>query len=147
LGSVIDSFDTTDIAGTNLGGLVPQALRDFQANLAGMGSGFTIGRISTELPDFLKAPGGAAGGIFSKGLMKVGERGPEMIYNATKMGVVPNALTSVLSDLSAVLAQPQPVPMGGNTTYNNSDSMVNNFYGVQGSSDVLRRFAQMRARR
>lgn len=147
LGQIITSFDTTEVAGTNLGGLVPQALRDFQAGLASVGSSFTIGRISTELPSFLQPPGGATGGMFSSGLMRVGERGPELMYNASKVGVIPNDLTRVLTDLSTILAQPQALPLMGGNTYNDSNSnMTNNFYGVQGASDVMKRFSMLQAR-
>lgn len=147
LGQIITSFDTTEVAGTNLGGLVPQALRDFQAGLASVGSSFTIGRISTELPSFLQPPGGATGGLFSGGLMRVGERGSELVYNATKTGVIPHDLTRVLTDLSTILAQPQALPLMGGNTYNDSNSnMTNNFYGVQGASDVMKRFSMLQAR-
>lgn len=147
LGGIIGGFDNATIAGTNLGGLVPQSIRDFQANLAGVGKGFTIGRISTALPSFLQAPGGATGGIFSKGFMKVGERGPEYMYNASKMGVVPNDLVRVIGDLSTILAQPAPLPIGGSNYNDDHSSMINNFYGVQNGSDAIRRFAQLRASR
>jgi hypothetical protein len=146
LGQIIDSFDTTEVAGTNLGGLVPQALRDFQAGLASVGSSFTIGRISTELPSFLAPPGGATGGMFSKGLMKVGERGEELIFNATKTGVIPHDLTAALTSLTQVLAQPSPMPVMAGNYDNSQSSQTNNFYGVQGANDVVKRMAALRGR-
>jgi hypothetical protein len=78
--------------------------------------------------------------------MQVGERGTELMYNASKMGVIPHELTNVLMDLSSILAQPQAAPMmAGGNDYSQS-SQTNNFYGVQGASDVVRRMSQLRAR-
>lgn len=145
LGSIIGGFDNATIGSTNLGGLVPQALRNFQSGLAGQASSFSIGRISTALPAFLAPPAGAKGGTFGKGMMLVGEKGPELMYNSTKMGVLPNQLVSVLSSLSSVLAQPSPMalPVGGSTTNNSSSSFT--FNGVQSDNDARRRYAYLRA--
>lgn len=147
LGQIIGGFDGATIAGTNLGGLIPQALRDFQANLASAGSNFTIGRISAELPSFLAPPGGAKGGLLGEGLFKVGEKGPEYLFSGDRFGVLPNEFTRVLDGLTQVLAQPAALPVMAGNTYNNSDSMVNNFYGVNSPGDVMRRMAMLRAGR
>jgi phage-related protein len=131
------------IAGA-LGTFAPQFLLDAINTLHGAAAGVKFGRISTELPAFLQPLGGAKGGIFSPGLMKVGERGPELMFNATKMGVLPNQLVSVLGDLSRVLAQPMPMPIAGGNSYNSSNSSFT-FNGVQSDNDARRRYNYLRA--
>jgi hypothetical protein len=142
LGNIIGTFDNAKIGDTNLGGLVPQALRDFQGGLAN--SNFTIGRISTALPSFLQAPAGAKGGLFGDGLFKVGEKGPEYLFSGEKFGVLPNQLTQVLDNLSSIMAQPSPmsVPAGNSNTTNNSSFTFN---GVSGDNDARRRYNYLRA--
>lgn len=131
-----------------LGDASPQFLKDTVANLHGAANSVAFGRISTELPAFLQAPvlAGATGGIFSKGFMTVGEKGTELMYNASKMGVVPHEITAILTSLESILAQPQAMPIysGGNTTMNSSNSTFN-FNGVQGDNDARRRYNYLRA--
>lgn len=129
-----------------LGDASPQVLKDTVANLHGAASSVSFGRISTELPAFLQSPvlAGARGGIFSKGFMTVGEKGTELMYNASKMGVVPHEITSILTSLESILAQPQAMPiMGGNTSTTNNSSY--NFNGVQSDNDARRRYNYLRA--
>lgn len=130
-----------------LGAFAPQFLLDAISKLKSTAASVNFGRISTELPAFLTPtapPGGATGGIFGKGLMRVGERGPELMFNSTKMGVIPAQLTSVLGNLSQILAQPTPMPLAGGSTYNNSSSSFT-FNGVQSDNDARRRYNYLRA--
>ena len=130
-----------------LGDASPQVLKDTVANLHGAASSVHFGRIPTELPAFLQAPvlAGATGGIFGKGFMTVGERGTELMYNASKMGVVPHEITAVLQSLESILAQPQAMPVysGGNTNTTNNSSY--NFNGVSSDNDARRRYNYLRA--
>lgn len=95
--------------------------------------------------------GGATGGMFSGGMMRVGENGEEIISTgASKLGVFPNSFVTAIEALTAVLAQPMqmPLPMGGYNTTNNTDNSINaTFNGVQGGNDVMRRLATARAYR
>lgn len=132
-----------------LGDATPAFLHDAISKLHDAASGVNFGRISTELPAFLQAKplAGATGGIFSKGFMTVGEKGTELMYNASKMGVVPHEITAILQSLESILAQPQAMPVyagGNNTTMNNSSSTFN-FNGVQGDNDARRRYNYLRA--
>lgn len=130
-----------------LGDLSPQFLKDAAAGLKG--TKVTFGRISTELPAFLQAPpppAGKEGGIFSKGFMTVGERGTELMYNASKMGVVPHEITSILTSLESILAQPQPMPVyAGNSNTSNVNNSSFSFNGVQSDNDARRRYNSLRA--
>ncbi len=130
----------------SLGAVTPQFLLDAISGLKAAGESVNFGRISTELPAILQPPGGATGGMFSKGYAIYGEKGPELAYNATKTGIIPHELTSVLMNLSNILAQPQPLPVYGGDTYNNSNSTMNvTMNGVQGANDAVRRFSMLKA--
>lgn len=144
LADVLNSLDTTDILGTNLGSLVPQSVRDLYGQLSAAASGFSLGRLSTAIPDFLAAPGAAEGGRFSGGLLQVGERGREFIAPAGAIDVFPNEFVQALEMLTAVMAQPAALPVGGDT-YNTSNQTYN-FNGVASDNDARRRFNQLRAR-
>lgn len=131
-----------------LGDATPQFLKDAIAGLHGAAGSVKFGRISTELPAFLQsAPlAGARGGIFSKGFMTVGERGTELMYNASKMGVVPHEITNLLMGIQNILAQPQPQSvMASSTTNNTSNSSSFTFNGVQSDNDARRRYNYLRA--
>jgi hypothetical protein len=129
-----------------LADFAPQFLRDAAANLKNTASGISFGRISTALPAFLQSPVPAAarGGLFSKGLVKVGERGPELIGAASKIGVIPAELTALLSGLQGMMAQPSPMTIPAGNTYNNANSTYN-FNGVQSDNDARRRYNTLRA--
>lgn len=128
-----------------LGDFAPQFLRDTAAGLRDAANSVAFGRISTDIPDFLKAaPAAAQGGLFSEGITKVGERGPEFIMSATKMGVLPAELTRALEGLSSMLAQPSPMTVPAGNTYNDSNSTYN-FNGVQSDNDARRRYNSLRA--
>lgn len=132
-----------------LGDASPQFLKDTVNSLRGAAGSIDFGRLSTELPAFLQAAplAGATGGIFGKGFMTVGEKGTELMYNASKMGVVPHELTSILMSLENILAQPQPMPIyaGGNTSNSTNNTSTFNFNGVQGDNDARRRYNYLRA--
>lgn len=135
-----------------LGGIVegladfaPQFLRDAAASLRQTADSVSFGRISTDIPDFKGVVGAATGGMFSEGITKVGERGSEYIMSATKMGVLPHALTNIIDSLGSIMAQPAPMMVpGGNTNYNNSNSTYN-FNGVASDNDARRRYNSLRA--
>lgn len=129
-----------------LGDASPQVLKDTVANLHGAASNVKFGRISTELPAFLQAPvlAGAKGGIFGKGFMTVGEKGTELMYNASKMGVVPHELTSILMSLQGILAQPSPMMMPAGNNYNNSSSSYT-FNNVPSDQNARQRYNTLRA--
>lgn len=140
IGGILEELDRA-----NLGGLVPQSIRDTQANLAFAAENLEIARISTALPEFLNtAPGAALGGLFSPGMLSVGERGRETLFNASRVGVFPNSFVTAIEGLTQVIAQAQPVPAyGGGNSYNSSS--VYNFNGVQGDGDARRRYNNLRA--
>lgn len=128
-----------------LGDFAPQFLKDAASGLRDAANSVAFGRISTDIPDFLKAaPAAAQGGLFSEGITKVGERGPEFIMSATKMGVLPAELTRALEGLSSMLAQPSPMTVPAGNTYNDSNSTYN-FNGVQSDNDARRRYNSLRA--
>lgn len=129
-----------------LGVVAPQSLKDAVAAIREGAKGIKFDRISTELPDFLKAPtqGAATGGLFGGGLLRVGERGPELIGSADKIGVLPANLTRALEGLSTILAQPQAQMIPAGNTYNSSSSSYT-FNGVQSDNDARRRYNALRA--
>lgn len=130
-----------------LGTFAPAELSNAINTLKSTVSSLTLPRI--ELPAY-ETPGAARGGVFSPGFLKVGERGEELLYNATKVGVLPNELTQALMGLTNVLASPAPMMIPAGNSYNsNSDnsSMTNNFYGTNNANDVMRRMSTLRARR
>lgn len=130
----------------SLGIFAPQFLIDSISSLKNAANGLAFGRISTELPAlFQSAPEAARGGLFSKGLLSVGERGREYMYNASKVGVLPNEMVRAIDGLQTILAQPSPMMVPGNSYDSHNTSINATFNGVRGPDDVMRRFAQMRA--
>lgn len=128
-----------------LGAASPQFLKDAINGLKSASGNISFGRISTEMPAFLTQPPAAAkGGLFSGGLVKVGERGPEMIASASKIGVLPAELTQMLEGLGSILAQPSPMTVPSGDTYNNSSSSFT-FNGVSSDNDARRRYNSLRA--
>lgn len=136
---------TDGIDGLGLG-INTAGLHNIVADLNSKAGSVSFGRISTALPAFLvpQVPGAATGGMFGKGMLKVGERGPEYIGAASKIGVLPAALTRVLDNLGGILAQPAPMMIPAGDTYN-SNSSTYNFHGVQSDNDARRRYNSLRA--
>lgn len=127
-----------------LGGVIDTSgIRNTANDINAKAGGVNFGRLSTALPAFL-APAAAKGGLFGPGAINVGEKGPERIFAADKIGILPAALTSALQGLETILAQPAPMPLGAGNTYNDSTSSYN-FYGVQGDNDARRRYNYLRA--
>lgn len=127
-------------------GIDTSGLHNTVADLNAKAAGISFGQISTALPAFLMpaVPGAATGGVFDSGLLKVGERGPELIGAADKIGVLPAALTRALEGLGSILAQPAPMNVPSGNTYNESSSSFT-FNGVQSDNDARRRYNALRA--
>lgn len=132
--------------------------QEFMAAFGAIYAPVSLGRISTVMPDILNSPdikssgsfGGAAmGGLFGGGLLRVGERGEELVASANKLAVFPHEFVRAMDMLAQVMAQPAPMPVmaGGvdNRSYN--DTINANFYGVQNGDSAMRRFAAMQAMR
>jgi phage-related protein len=134
-----------------LADFAPQFLRDAAANLRSTANGVSFGRISTDIPDFLKAaPAAATGGMFTKGLIKVGERGPEYIGAASRVGILPAEITRALEGLGSILAAPAPMMVPGNSyvdDHSSQSSLTANFYGQQDPQSIMRRMSLLQARR
>lgn len=131
-----------------LGGVIDTSgIRNTAADIRTKAGTVAFGRVSTELPAFLapSVPAAAKGGLFGKGAIDVGEQGPERIFAASKIGIIPAQLTSVLRGLESILAAPAPVPVSGGNSYNSSSEQSFNFYGVQSDNDARRRFNALRA--
>lgn len=127
-----------------------QAIQDFLASV-GVQSEIgvsPIGKISTAPPDFIA---GAADGGFMKGLFKVGERGEELLFSSEKVGVLPNAMTSVFESLMSVFASPMPQVMpqpmyagAGSSSVANDNSIQATFNGQQDDRYIMQRLAMLR---
>lgn len=129
-----------------LGDQTPDFIKNAISSLHAAAGGVNFPRIPEGNPA-IGPPRAAAGGIFSSGLLTVGEKGTETLFNASKVGVIPHELTNVLMSLQSILAQPQAQPVyagGNNTTMNNSSSSFN-FNGVQSDNDARRRYNYLRA--
>lgn len=133
-----------DFAGGFVGALglfAPPELAEAINTLKSSVGNFSIPRIA--LPA-MEVQGAATGGMFSKGLLQVGEKGPELIGSASKIGVLPAQLTQALQGLSSVLAQPSPMTVPSGNTYNNTSSNFT-FNGVSSDNDARRRYNSLRA--
>lgn len=93
--------------------------------------------------------GAAKGGLFSGGVLRVGEQGEEIVASASKMAVFPNQFVRAVNSLSHVMAQPAPiiVPGGSNSTTNtyNNGGINATFNNVPNNQDAMRRLGIMRA--
>lgn len=129
-----------------LGGVIDTSgIRNVANDINAKAGGVNFGRLSTALPPFL-APAAAKGGMFTDGMVKVGEKGPEYVAAASRIGVLPAEITRALDGLSSILAQPAPMMVPGGDTYNSSSSSsAYNFYGVQSDNDARRRYNYLRA--
>lgn len=138
--SFIKTINQAMVDGLNaIGGLVGAAL--FSAPQVG-----EIPKISKEPPSWLT--GAAQGGVFTKGLLRVGEQGEELIASASKMAVFPNRMVNAMDNLASVMAQPVPMPVSagyGGDTYDNSRSLtINGGFGSD-ASDERRLLAHLMA--
>lgn len=140
IGGIAEGLDNLNL------GIDTSGLHNTVADLNSKAAGISFGRISTAVPAFLApaVPGAATGGLFGGGLLKVGERGPELIGAADKIGVLPANLTRALEGLSTILAQPQAQMIPAGNTYNSSSSSYT-FNGVQSDNDARRRYNALRA--
>jgi len=86
--------------------------------------------------------GAASGGMFGGGLLRVGERGPELIGSASPIGVFPAQFVTAIDRLTSILTR----PTGANytNTYNSSQQSIT-FNGVEGAQDAVRKFAFLQA--
>ncbi len=123
---------------------------DMHQLAAGLRSGqVTLGRLSATPPAFVT--GAAAGGVFGAGLMKVGERGSELMANATRTAVFPHEFVTAITRMTNVIevlatAAPVYAPASAGNSGNSYDySMVNNFHGVQDSREAIRRWRTLSA--
>jgi hypothetical protein len=92
--------------------------------------------------------GMAGGGSFGAGSWSlVGEKGPELVHWGDSGSVFPTSLSQAISGLMAAPA-PAYAP-ASSYAYDNrqwdQSQFTNNFYGVPGSSEVMRRMAILRA--
>ena len=110
----------------------------------------SIPTISLDPPPGLL--GAQTGGLFSGGLLNVGERGPEVVGSASKMAVFPNAFVTAIDRLSDVLVNTMAsqamvsAGSGGSVVNDSSSSNQNNVFNFpqQGdSSDAVRRLTMM----
>lgn len=145
-----------------LGNLTGQAAQSFQDILPDLSAKLTaatislqdaalkhpIEHISSAPPGFIT--GGATGGLFSSGLMKVGERGTEMIASASKLAVFPHQFTQAVETLASLM-NPHQVPYATPSVVNHSSSVqtdrsINaNFYGSTSADATIRRMKMIGA--
>lgn len=153
ISTVIDSFAKVYGAAAGvLGQDVTATENAFKDQFAGLTNPVKFGRISMALPEFLQikapeAPAAATGGMFGGGLLRVGEKGEELIASSNRLSVFPNSFVRAMDTLAQVMAQPAPMPIpamaGGDRSYDNSINAV--FNGVQGPNDVMRKFYSINA--
>lgn len=132
-----------------LGGVIDTSgIRNTANDISTKASSVSFGRVSTALPAFLtpSVPAARYGGIFGPGAIDVGEEGPERIFAADKIGILPASITRTLDGLSNILAQPAPMMIPGGDVYNSTANNYNyTFNGVQSDNDARRRFNALRA--
>lgn len=140
VGGITDGLDSLNL------GINTAPLHNLVADLNTKSGKVSFGRVSTALPALLtpQVPGAATGGMFGSGLLRVGERGPELIGAADKIGVLPAGLTRALEGLGSILAQPAPMNVPSGDTFNQSSSSFT-FNGVQSDNDARRRYNALRA--
>ncbi len=140
VGPVADLLDTAAQIANALpgGGFSVAALHEAATNLRGT---------NINLPR-VELPGAARGGMFGPGLLRVGEKGEELIANsARRLSVFPNNFMSAIQNLAP---QPQALPtggVGGGSVYNNSSesNAQYNFNNMRSDSQVMQRIALLRS--
>ena len=111
-----------------------------------MGDPFQISRAA---PGFLT--GARKGGLFTAGMLQVGESGPEVVGSSDKMAVFPNEFVTAVNHLSNVLvsafSSSNTVGAGGSSVINDSStsnsSTTINFPQQSGTDDAVRRLSLM----
>lgn len=123
-------------------------LLSFGASGGTPGQPFNLGALGafTFLPSTF--PGHAFGGSAAAGSWSwTGERGPELVHWGQSANIFPAGLSQAISGLMAAPA-PAYASAGSYATDQRSwdqSQFTNNFYGVPGSSEVMRRMAILRA--
>lgn len=98
------------------------------ANLRGPLNGLVDRELSFQRVSF-NLPEARNGGIFTGGMLSVGEAGREIIAPANKIGVFPNNFVTAIESLESVLVQGMSIPNANNVsnpTYNNSNTSNTN---------------------
>lgn len=91
-------------------------------------------------------PGAAGGGMFSAGMMRVGERGEELIGSASPLAVFPNSFVTALDRLSTAISRPtQAAQYNTNTYYTTNNMTFNNLPGTQQAIVEMMRLQAVRA--
>ena len=163
LNHVIDGFNQLkqDIL-LGLGNLTGQAAQSFLDVLPDLSHKLTAATIALQdaalknpIPHISNAPpgfltGGATGGLFSSGLMKVGERGTEMIASATKLAVFPHQFTQAVETLAGLMDQHRvpyatPSVVNHSQTSNTDRSITANVYGSTSADATIRRMKMIGA--
>lgn len=111
-------------------------LAEISASLVG---GINLPRIAMPAAPAASMPGAKRGGIFSGGLMRVGELGTEVMANAaSKTAVFPASVTRDLDIIARILggggSMPLPLLAGGGGNTNSTVNNTNNFNMPQPAS-------------
>jgi len=92
----------------------------------------------------LELPGAATGGAFGPGMLKVGERGQELISSASPISVFPNSFVTALDRLTSAITRPTQASGAYNTT-NITSNQTNYFSGIPGAEMAIREMARLNA--
>lgn len=84
------------------------------------------------------------GGMFSPGLLSVGERGQEFVSSASPMAVFPNNFVTALDRLTSALTRPSTAQMVNSTT-NITNNQTVNMNGIPGAEQAIMEFARLNA--
>lgn len=123
---------------------IPTELRGSLGDI--IGYELVIPRVSFTPPAI---QGAATGGIFTGGMMKVGEKGEEYITPANKIGVFPNNFVTALQSLESVLMQSMSIPSASNMNsnsynYNSSSNQTININQPQNPSSIRQQVNMLR---
>lgn len=131
------------------------AIEDFLSSISirtSLGVG-QIDELSTAAPDFFvgSLEGAQTGGVFSKGLLKVGEKGEELIANsASRLNVFPNEFLVALEQFNRIMTGGARTVFdnagAGTDSQDNSFTQTNNFNGVRGDRDLAQRMSINKSR-
>jgi hypothetical protein len=124
-------------------------LQAYNDIVTGLQSGISIPRVPLPTVPTPAVPGAATGGLFGDGLLRVGERGEEMVASgATRLGVFPNSFVTAVEALTDVMTQSYS-PAGASASSTTYDYSMNPTYngGAGTSSAERQRIAIMRIMR